>query len=70
MVRVGFAALAAWVAVTEPWDANGDGRLSIHEVLLFAVRFLAFGGRGGIARGKLVAAQPWPRDRRRVGSAA
>jgi hypothetical protein len=26
----------------EPWDANGDGRLSVHEVLLFAVRFLAF----------------------------
>ena len=31
-----------WVAVSEPWDANGDGRLSVHEVLLFAVRFLAF----------------------------
>ena len=31
-----------WVAVTEPWDINSDGRLSIHEVLLFFVRFLAF----------------------------
>ena len=40
--RVGFAALAVWVAVTEPWDTNGDGRVSIHEVLLFGVRFLAF----------------------------
>ena len=40
--RVGFAALAASVAFSEPWDANGDGRLSVHEVLLFAVRFLAF----------------------------
>ena len=40
--RVGFAALAAWVAVSEPWDANRDGRLSVREVLLFAVRFLAF----------------------------
>jgi hypothetical protein len=40
--RVGFAVLAAWVAFSEPWDANGDGRLSVHEVLLFAVRFLAF----------------------------
>jgi hypothetical protein len=40
--RVGFAALAMWVAVTEPWDANHDGRISPHEVLLFVVRFLAF----------------------------
>jgi cytochrome c oxidase assembly factor CtaG len=40
--RVGFAALAVWVAVTEPWDVNGNGRLSPHEVLLFVVRFLAF----------------------------
>jgi hypothetical protein len=40
--RVGFAVLAVWVAVTEPWDINSDGRLSIHEVLLFFVRFLAF----------------------------
>ncbi len=40
--RVGFAALALWVAVSEPWDANGDGRVSVHEVLLFGVRFLAF----------------------------
>ena len=42
LARVGFAALALWVAVSEPWDANGDGRLSVHEALLFAVRFLAF----------------------------
>ena len=41
-VRVGFAALAAWVAVSEPWDADGDGRVSVHEALLFVVRFLAF----------------------------
>ena len=40
--RVGFAALALWVAVTEVWDANGDGRISVHEALLFGVRFLAF----------------------------
>ena len=40
--RVGFAALALWVAVSEPWDANGDGRVSVHEALLFVVRFLAF----------------------------
>ncbi len=40
--RVGFAALAAWVAITEPWDANGDGRISVHEALLFVVRLLAF----------------------------
>jgi hypothetical protein len=42
MFRVGFAALAVWVAVTETWDANGDGHISIHEMLLFVVRFLAF----------------------------
>jgi hypothetical protein len=42
MFRVGFALLAVWVAVAEPWDANGDGRISPHEVLLFPVRFLAF----------------------------
>ena len=41
-VRVGFAAAAVWVAVAEPWDANGDGRVSVHEALLFVVRFLAF----------------------------
>ena len=40
--RVGFAAVAVWVALSEPWDANGDGRVSPHEVLLFVVRFLAF----------------------------
>ena len=40
--RVGFAALALWVAVSEPWDANADGRVSAHEALLFGVRFLAF----------------------------
>jgi hypothetical protein len=42
LFRVGFAALAVWVAVAEPWDADGDGRISAHEVLLFPVRFLAF----------------------------
>ena len=42
MLRVGFAVLAVWVAVSEPWDANGDGRISVHEGLLFVVRFLAF----------------------------
>ena len=41
-IRVCFAALAVWVAVTEHWDINGDGRTSVHEVLLFVVRFLAF----------------------------
>lgn len=41
-IRLSIAALAAWVAITEPWDANGDGRISLHEVLLFPVRFLAF----------------------------
>jgi hypothetical protein len=30
------------VAVSEPWDANGDGRVSVREALLFVVRFLAF----------------------------
>ena len=40
--RVGFAALALWVALTEVWDANADGRISVHEALLFVVRFLAF----------------------------
>ena len=42
LLRVGFAALAVWVAVTETWDTNGDGRLSLHEALLFPVRFVAF----------------------------
>jgi hypothetical protein len=42
LARVGFAALALWVAVSEPWDANGDGRVSMHEALLFVVRLLAF----------------------------
>ena len=42
MFRVGFAAVAAWVAVSEPWDASGDGRISVHEALLCIVRFLAF----------------------------
>ncbi len=41
-VRVGFAALAVWVAVTGPWDPDGDGRVSVREALLIAVRFLAF----------------------------
>ena len=40
--RVCFATLAVWVAVTERWDVNGDGRTSFYEVLLFGVRFLAF----------------------------
>jgi hypothetical protein len=42
LARVGIAVLAVWVAFAEPWDTNGDGRISIHEVLLFPVRFLAF----------------------------
>jgi hypothetical protein len=42
LFRIGFALLAVWVAVAEPWDANSDGRISPHEVLLFPVRFLAF----------------------------
>ena len=42
MARVGFAAAAVWVAVSEPWDASGDGRISVHEALLFPVRFFAF----------------------------
>jgi hypothetical protein len=42
MCRVGFAVLAVWVAVTERWDVNSDGRISVHEALLFVVRFLAF----------------------------
>ncbi len=42
LARVGFAALALGVAVSEPWDANGDGRVSVREALLFVVRFLAF----------------------------
>jgi hypothetical protein len=40
--RVGFAALALWVAASEPWDADGDGRVSAREALLLGVRFLAF----------------------------
>ena len=42
MLRVGFAVLAVWVAVSGSWDANGDGRISVHEGLLFVVRLLAF----------------------------
>ena len=42
LFRVGFAFLALWVAVTEPWDTNDNGQISLHEVLLFVVRFLAF----------------------------
>ena len=34
--------LAVWVALTEPWDTNSDGFISIHEILLFGVRLLAF----------------------------
>src|SRR3954468_2381579 len=40
--RVCFAALAVWVAVTERWDIDGDGRTSFNEVLLFVMRLLAF----------------------------
>jgi hypothetical protein len=39
---VAFALLAVLVALTEPWDVNGDGRISAREVLLFPVRFVAF----------------------------
>lgn len=42
MVRVSFAMLAVWVAVTEPWDVNGDELISVHEILLLGVRLLAF----------------------------
>lgn len=41
MVGVGFAALAAWVAVSEPWDDNGGKPVSAREALLLVVRFLA-----------------------------
>jgi hypothetical protein len=41
-IRVSFAILAVWVAVTEPWDANGDELISVHEILLLGVRLLAF----------------------------
>jgi hypothetical protein len=42
MIRIGFATLAVWVALSDPWDANGDEFVSIHEMLLLGVRFLAF----------------------------
>jgi hypothetical protein len=42
IIRVSFAILAVWVAVTEPWDANGDDFISVHEILLLGVRLLAF----------------------------
>ena len=42
MGRIGFVLVALWVAVTEPWDANGDGLITAREALLFVVRFLAF----------------------------
>lgn len=42
MIRVSFAIFAVWVAVTEPWDSNGDELISIHELLLLGVRLLAF----------------------------
>ena len=42
MGRIGFVLIALWVAVTEPWDVNGDGLITVREALLFAVRFLAF----------------------------
>jgi hypothetical protein len=41
-LRMAFILVAVLVAVTEPWDGNGDGRISLHEVLLFPVRVLAF----------------------------
>jgi hypothetical protein len=41
-VRMTFVLVAVLVAVTEPWDVNGNGRISLHEVLLFPVRVLAF----------------------------
>jgi hypothetical protein len=40
--RLALPALAIWVAAAEPWDTDGDGRVSVHEILLFPVRFLAF----------------------------
>jgi hypothetical protein len=40
--RVGFAALAVWVAVTEHWNINGDGHMTFRELLLLLVRLLAF----------------------------
>jgi hypothetical protein len=42
VLRMGFAAAAVLVALTEVWDVNGDGQISPREVLLFPVRFLAF----------------------------
>lgn len=42
VIRVSFAMVAIWVAVTEPWDANGDEVISVHEILLLGVRLLAF----------------------------
>ena len=41
-LRLGLVAFALWAAVTERWDINGDGAISIHEILVFFVRFLAF----------------------------
>ena len=42
MGRIGFVLVALWVALTEPWDVNGDGLITVREALLFIVRFLAF----------------------------
>ena len=42
IIRISFAMFAVWVALTEPWDTNSDGFISIHEILLFGVRLLAF----------------------------
>jgi hypothetical protein len=40
--RLALPVLAAWVALAEPWDADGDGAVTVHEALLFPVRLLAF----------------------------
>lgn len=42
MIRIVFAVFAVWVALTEPWDTNRNGFISVHEILLFGVRLLAF----------------------------
>ena len=42
VLRLCLLLVAVWVAATERWDANEDGTISVHEVLLFGVRFLAF----------------------------
>jgi len=42
MLNVGLLTGAVCVVVAEGWDLNGDGVLTIHEVLLVLVRLLAF----------------------------